>query len=277
MPFFQHKNVSLFYSTHGTPSGQAMALVHGWACDGHDWSHQISMITSLGLHLIVLDLRGHGRSSSPPDVNDYSMRAFADDVAALLEHLQTGPTIVMAHSMGTIIASILAVEHSELVKALVLAHPIYSGTPPALVTMSAAMRESPSDAPAKVAEFFENHMYTAQTPDWMKIWHIRRVLGSDGVMLAGCSEAIVDLFDKVVGQTEETQNFMRKRKVPRIVLPTNSVPGAASWEEKLGLGPQDGICVMEEGTFSHFVSSEKFNKVVKEWLLRTGLVTSSSS
>lgn len=274
MPFFHYGDVSLFYTTQGPAPGPSIVLVHGWACDGHDWSHQIPMLRSLGLYVIVLDLRGHGRSSAPPAITDYSMRAFADDVAALIQHLQIGPTIVMAHSMGTIIASILTVEYPEFVKALILAHPIYSGTPPALKIMSAALSGSPSDAPAKVAEFFENHMYTAQTPSWMKTWHIRRVLGCDGVMLAGCGEAIVDIFDKIVGQTEECRGFMKRRNVPRLVMPTNAVPGAAAWEEELGLGAEDQMCVMEEGTFSHFVCSERFNEVAREWLIARELVTS---
>ena len=266
MPFFTNDPVSLFYTTHGRKGGPPIILLHGWACDSHDWSHQIPLLVSLGFNVIALDLRGHGRSSAPQSISDYSMRAFAGDVAALLLHLDVGPAIVMGHSMGTIIASVLAVEHPTCVKALILAHPIYSGAPPALVTMTKAMCDDISGAPEVVADFFERHMYTDQTPDWLKTWHIRRVLGSDGFMLAGCGQAIVDLFDKVVGQTEETKAFMQKRKIPRLVFPTNALLAAASWEEKLGLGPLDGFCAMQEGTFSHFVDSEAFNQTVENWL-----------
>lgn len=275
MPFFANDSVSIFYTTHGTKDGQSIILVHGWACDSHDWSHQIPLLVSLGFHVIALDLRGHGRSSAPQSISDYSMRAFAGDVAALLQHLEAGPAVVMGHSMGTVIASVLAVEHPTFVKALILAHPIYSGAPPALVTMTKAMCEDTSRAPEIVAEFFERYMYTDQTPEWLRTWHIRRVLGSDGVMLAGCGQAIVDLFDKVVGQTEETKAFMQKRKIPRLAFPTNALPAAASWEEKLGLGSLDGFCPMQEGTFSHFVDSERFNQTIKDWLTKRDLTNYS--
>lgn len=201
------------------------------------------------------------------------MKVFAEDVVALLQHLQTGPAMVMAHSMGTVIASILAVEHPESVKALILAHPIYSGTPPALPVMSKAMCENPEKAPEMVAGFFEHVMYTARTPEWLKTWHIRRVLGTDGVALAGCGQALVNLFDKVVGQTEEAKAFMKKRTIPRLVLPTNVLPAAAAWEQELGLGPLDRCCAMEEGTFGHFVDSERFNEILKAWLNDRGFVT----
>lgn len=272
MPSFANGPVSIFYTTHGSDSGPSIILIHGWACDSHDWSHQIPLLESLGFRVIALDLRGHGRSSAPSSISDYSMRAFVGDVVALLEHLQTGPSIVMGHSMGTVIASILAVEHPALVKALILAHPIYCGAPPALAGMSQAMCESPGSAPEIVAEFFEKYMYTAQTPEWFRTWHIRRVLGTNGVALAGCSRAIVELFDKVVGQSEEAKLFMRKRSCPRLVFPTNAPPNARAWEEEVGLGPSDELHAMQEGTFSHFVESEKLNNAMKDWLEKRDLV-----
>ena len=277
MPFFANGPVSIFYTTHGTDSGPSIVLVHGWACDAHDWSHQIPLLASLGFRVIALDLRGHGRSSAPSSISDYSMRAFAGDIIALLEHLQTGPSIIMGHSMGTVIASILAVEHPTFVKALILAHPIYCGAPPVLVEMTKEMCGNPGSAPRIVAEFFENYMYTDQTPDWIRTWHIRRVLGTDGIALAGCGQAIVELFDKVVGRSEEAKAFMKERKCPKLVFPTTVLPHAEAWEEELGLGPLDDLHKTQQGTFSHFIESERFNEAVKDWLEKRGLREKKSS
>lgn len=273
MPLFEHGSVRLFYTSHGAPHCPVVVLVHGWACDAHDWSHQIPLLTALGFRVIALDLRGHGRSSAPASIKEYSMKAFAEDVFVLLQDvLQIGPAIIMAHSMGTIIASILAVEHPDLVKALILAHPIYCGTPPALAAMSDTMCRNPSAAPDMVAEFFENHMYTAQTPGWLRTWHIRRVLGTDGVALAGCGQAIVELFESVVGQTDTAKAFMMKRQAPRLVITTGVLPAAAAWEAELGLGPLDECHALTEGTFSHFVDSERFNDILKAWLVKAKFV-----
>jgi pimeloyl-ACP methyl ester carboxylesterase len=273
MPFFDHGSVRLFYTSQGDPGWPNIVLLHGWACDAHDWIHQIPLLTSIGFHVIALDLRGHGRSSSPASINEYSMRAFADDVSALLQNLHIGHAIVMAHSMSTIIASILAVEHPEIVQALILAHPIYCGTPPALVTLSDGMCQNPAAAPDMVAKFFDDHMYTAQTPGWLRTWHIRRVLGTDGVALAGCSRAIVDLFENVVGRTSAAKVFMRKRAAPRLVLVTDVLPAAAAWEAELGLGTLDECHTLHEGTFSHFVDSERFNDILKAWLVKRNFKT----
>ncbi|KAJ4289040.1 hypothetical protein N0V90_011382 [Kalmusia sp. IMI 367209] len=168
--------------------------------------------------------------------------------------------------MSTIIASILAVEHPEVVKALVLAHPIYCGTPPALVTMTEAMIKDRSVAPDLVAKFFEDFMYTPQTPEWLRTWQIRRVQGTDAIALAGCGQGVVDLFGSVIGQTAETKAFMKKRAAPKLVVATNALPAAAAWEEELGLGMLDQIFYLNEGTFSHFVENEKFNQILQDWL-----------
>ena len=272
MPYFKRDTVSLFYTIQGTPTAPPILLLHGWACDSHDWSHQIPLLTSLNFRVIALDHRGHGCSSAPLLITDYSMQNFADDIVALLQHLRLGPVIVIAHSMSTIIASIVAVEHPEVVKALVLAHPIYCGTPPALLTMGVRMQGDPDSAPDLVATFFKSHMYTARTPKWLKTWHTRRVLGMSPAMLAGCALGIIDLFDRVVGQTEHAKMFMRNRDVPRLVVATNSLPSAAAWEEELGLSTSDKLCIMEEGTFSHFVENEKFNGILEDWLKRESFV-----
>ncbi|KAK7178969.1 alpha/beta hydrolase fold [Paraphaeosphaeria sporulosa] len=269
MPYVEHGSIRLFYTSHGAlPDAPCIVLLHGWACDAHDWSHQITLLTGLGFRVVALDLRGHGRSSAPASISDYSMKAFAEDVFVLLHNLQIGPAIIMAHSMSTIIASILAVEHQDIVEALILVHPIYCGTPPTLATMSERMCREPDFAPYLVAEFFERHMYTAQTPGWLKTWHTRRILGTDGVALAGCGQAIVDLFESIVGQTDTAKAFMRKRAAPRFVITTNTLPAAAAWEAELGLEGLDECHTMNEGTFSHFVDSERFNDMLKAWLVR---------
>lgn len=268
MPFLDDGLIRLFYTLHGPVDGPAMILLHGWACDANDWSHQIPLLTALGFHVIALDLRGHGQSSAPASISDYSMKSFVGDVIALLQDLHVKTAIVVAHSMGTIIASILAVEHPEVVSALILAHPIYCGTPSSLAAMSDTMRQNPGVAPDMVAGFFDKYMYTARSPEWLKTWHIRRVLATDGIALAGCGQAIVDIFDTVVGRTDEAKAYMRKRLVPRLVVVTEVLPGAAEWEEEIGLGTLDECHTLKEGVFSHFVDSEKFNDILRKWLLK---------
>lgn len=268
MPFFQHSNANLFYTSQG--SGPPVLLLHGWACDSHDWSFQIPFLLSRNFTVIALDQRGHGRSSTPDDITSYKLRAFADDAVALLQHLNVGPVILVGHSMGSVIVSIIAAENPEAVKALVLVHPIYGGVPDALPNIGKDMRADPSRAVEFAEDFFLKFMYTPRTPEWLKTWQLRRVLGGNPNMMIGCIEGLVGVFGTVMGQTEEAKKFMQKRKGPRLAVCT--LPHAPGWEKEIGLGEGDEVHTITEGTFSHMVEWEKFNSIFETWLRNRGLL-----
>jgi pimeloyl-ACP methyl ester carboxylesterase len=80
---------------------------------------------------ITLECRGHGQSEAE-DPNLFSIKTFADDVAALIESLKAGPVVVGGISMGATIALRLAVKRPDLVKGLILARPawITANAPP---------------------------------------------------------------------------------------------------------------------------------------------------
>jgi pimeloyl-ACP methyl ester carboxylesterase len=69
--------------------------------------------------VIVYDQRGVGRS--PARSNDFSVRRLTADAAALLEHLDAAPAIVLGHSNGGRIAQLLALDHPGKVDKLILA------------------------------------------------------------------------------------------------------------------------------------------------------------
>ncbi|KAF2727723.1 alpha/beta-hydrolase [Polyplosphaeria fusca] len=268
MPFLTHSNVELFFTDSGG-TGPPILLLHGWACDSHDWSFQIPFLVSLGMRVIALDHRGHGRSSIPTSVDLYKMQDFVGDVVALINHIDAGPVILMPHSMSTIISSLVAVEHPDLVKALVLVHPIYGAAPPQLRTMGETLQKEPGKAVSTVINFFSALMYTPNTPLWLKTWQLRRLEGCHPAMLAGCVAGLVDLFGTVMGSGEVEKTFMRRRKGPRFVMCT--LPQAKPWEDEVGVGQEDVVWEMQEGVFSHMVESDKFNEELGRWLTNRGL------
>ncbi|GGD98429.1 alpha/beta hydrolase [Aureimonas endophytica] len=73
---------------------------------------------------LTLEMRGHGRSEAG-DPSRFSIAAFADDLARLIETLDLGPLVLGGISMGAAIALRLAVRRPDLLTGLVLARPAW--------------------------------------------------------------------------------------------------------------------------------------------------------
>jgi pimeloyl-ACP methyl ester carboxylesterase len=77
--------------------------------------------------VVAPDLRGRGDSNRLP--GPFGMQAHAADCAAVLDHLDEGPVVVVGESMGAFVAVVLAAARPELVERLVL---VDGGLPPPL-------------------------------------------------------------------------------------------------------------------------------------------------
>ena len=72
-------NVELFYSDHG--QGPPVLMLHGWTCDGADWSWLAGDLT-VDHRVVVVDFRGHGRSTRT--VDPYGAQVLANDMVRVL-------------------------------------------------------------------------------------------------------------------------------------------------------------------------------------------------
>jgi non-heme chloroperoxidase len=79
-------------------SGQPVVFSHGWPLQGDAWEDQMFFLASHGYRVIAHDRRGHGLSSQPWSGND--MDHYADDLAALIEHLDLKSAVLVGHSTG---------------------------------------------------------------------------------------------------------------------------------------------------------------------------------
>jgi non-heme chloroperoxidase len=86
----------IYYKDWG--SGQPIVFSHGWPLSADAWDSQMLFLGSHGYRVIAHDRRGHGRSSQPWQGND--MDTYADDLAALTEHLDLKHAIHVGHSTG---------------------------------------------------------------------------------------------------------------------------------------------------------------------------------
>ena len=81
-------------------------LIHGIMSDSRAWHRVTGELTRRGFRVIAVDLAGHGRS---PRARRYSPRAWADDVVETVHPLLSRPPdLVMGHSLGALVASLVA-------------------------------------------------------------------------------------------------------------------------------------------------------------------------
>jgi len=117
MPTFTTPDgVKLNYLESG--SGQpALVMVHGLCSNARHWDAQARAFGRR--HRVIRpDLRGHGASEAP--ARGYSIRRFAEDVAALTRARRVRGAVILGHSMGGLVAVEAARRHRDLFKALVL-------------------------------------------------------------------------------------------------------------------------------------------------------------
>ena len=79
-------------------SGQPIVFSHGWPLSADDWDNQMLFFLAQGYRVIAHDRRGHGRSTQTADGHD--MDHYADDLAAVVEHLDLHDAIHVGHSTG---------------------------------------------------------------------------------------------------------------------------------------------------------------------------------
>ncbi|MFF3753551.1 alpha/beta fold hydrolase [Streptomyces sp. NPDC002018] len=107
--------------TGGEGPGPTLVLVHGHPFDRTMWAPQLAAF-SPAHRVIAPDLRGYGASPVPPGGGDLTLLGtFADDLAALLDHLGVGRFVLAGLSMGGQIAMECYARFPERVAGLVLA------------------------------------------------------------------------------------------------------------------------------------------------------------
>ena len=91
-----HDGTEIYYKDWGT--GQPVVFSHGWPLNADMWEYQMTFLASRGYRVVAHDRRGFGRSSQPWTGYDYD--TFADDLAAVINHLDLKNIIIVGHSMG---------------------------------------------------------------------------------------------------------------------------------------------------------------------------------
>ncbi len=125
---FDSSGVKIRYITAG--KGEPVVLIHGWMADATMWGSLDTNPAAKEYQLIAVDLRGHGKSDKPHEVEKYGPE-MAEDVVRLLDHLKLPKAHLIGYSMGAIVAGKVAATHPDRVSTIVFGGqaPILTGKP----------------------------------------------------------------------------------------------------------------------------------------------------
>jgi pimeloyl-ACP methyl ester carboxylesterase len=114
--------LEMYYEIHG--EGEPLVLLHGaYMSIPANWASLIPALSE-GRQVIAVELQGHGRTSDADRPLTYE--GMADDVAALLAHLEIEKADVFGYSTGATVAVQIAVRHPEVVDQLIAASAWYA-------------------------------------------------------------------------------------------------------------------------------------------------------
>lgn len=130
--------VEIFYKDWG--SGPPLVFSHGWPLSSDDWDAQLLFFLRHGYRVVAHDRRGHGRSSQVADGHD--MDHYADDLAAVVRHLDLHDAVHIGHSTGggEVVRYLARHGETRAVKAVLI-----SAVPPLMVKTDANPLGLPKD------------------------------------------------------------------------------------------------------------------------------------
>jgi len=166
--------IRIWYATFG--KGEPVLFVHGGLANSNYWGNQVRAL-STHYQVIVMDSRGHGRSTR--DAKPYGYDLMASDVVALLDHLKIKKVALIGWSDGAIIGLDIAMHHPDRLSKLFAFAANYDPSGVADATNSQVVDtyiarageeyEKLSTTPKEYKSFVDQitHMWNSQ-PHWTK-------------------------------------------------------------------------------------------------------------
>ncbi len=109
--YVENAGAQIWYAAYG--SGSPVILLHGGLGHSGNWGYQVPALIEKGYRAVVIDSRGHGRSTR--DAQPYSYELMTSDVLSVMDRLNLEKAAFVGWSDGACIAMILASQAPERV------------------------------------------------------------------------------------------------------------------------------------------------------------------
>ncbi len=131
--------ITMRYFDIGPANGPVILLLHGFADDVQSWSLVVPRLQRLmpWARFLIPDLRGQGETTQPPAArcaanpdNCFRPIDYANDIVAFLDAEHVARVAILGHSVGTLVAQEIALDHPNRVSQMVLVSTATNGLQP---------------------------------------------------------------------------------------------------------------------------------------------------
>lgn len=157
-----YKNIHLNYEIlNSNPLAPYIFLLHGFTGSSNDWIEP-SKYFLRNYNIIAFDVIGHGKSSSPDDVNLYTQEEIVEQLKAIIQFFTQDKVILLGYSMGGRIALSFAVRYPDMLQGLIL-----ESTSAGLLNEDE--RKSRYESDLKLTEYINSHSMNEFINYWVNI------------------------------------------------------------------------------------------------------------
>ncbi|MEQ8840438.1 MAG: alpha/beta hydrolase [Acidimicrobiales bacterium] len=181
MPRAHNDHITLEYETFGSPEDPTLICLPGLGNQLLLFSEEFcESFVGRGFHVIRMDNRDAGLSSTTDDEHAYTLADMADDVIAVLDAAGVDDAVVLGVSLGGMIAQATAIGHPGRVRALVS---IMSTTgeadvgTPSSAALAALTREPAATIEAQIEQDLEARLIWSN-PEWFDVEQMRAYFAS---------------------------------------------------------------------------------------------------
>jgi 3-oxoadipate enol-lactonase len=250
-----------------TDEGHRMPLVfvHGFPLSRGAWQKQVDAFKS-SYRVIAPDLRGLGESDATAGTN--TMSQMADDIHALLKHLNAGPVVLGGHSMGGYVVLAFARKYPEILRGLVLVG-TKAGADSAEVAAGrrATAEKVKAEGSRVVVDAMAPKMLAATNTDQAMARSVR------AFMEHSRPEGVIGSLLGMAERDDSTQ-FLSQITVPSLIITgadDTVMPPAESEKMAKAIKAARLEVIPNAGHLVAFEKPDAFNRVLRDWLKTAGL------
>ena len=207
----------------------AVLCIHGYCQSSAYWAPTLDRIGKAGIRGLAPDLPGFGASASLP--GPYTMQAYADHLADLLDARGLRRIVLLGGSMGGVVAQVFALRYpARLVRLLLVATGGAVADPKAGLARADAIATAPWDAAAvqpTVAGFFYRAPGPAELQEYQRIARMASQPAAVEAMRSNAETRTLDRLGEIQVPTLIIQGRHDKARSPEQgAVMRDRIPGA---------------------------------------------------